>query len=239
MKAVILAGGKGSRLAPYTTVLPKPLVPVGDFPILEIIINQLIYYNFTEVTLMVGYLAELIKAYFIHRPSITNKIKINYIDEEKPTGTAGSLAYLTNMNDTFLVMNGDVLTSINYSDIIAFHKKNKNILTIAMHNKRVKIDLGVLEHNKDGVITGYSEKPQYDYKVSMGIYIYEPKVLKHIKKDQYLDFPTLAMNLVNQGERVMGYENNAKWLDIGRLEDFHNATKEFETHKSEFLPYHH
>jgi len=235
MKAVILAGGKGTRLAPYTTILPKPLVPVGELPILEIIIRQLIHHGFKEVTLMVGYLSELIKAYFMQRPAILNKIKIHYINEETPTGTAGSLGYLSNMNETFLVMNGDVLTTLDYSDIIAFHKKNSNLLTIAMHNKKVKIDLGVLELNPQNNIIGYSEKPEFNYQVSMGIYIYEPQILTQIKKGEYLDFPTLAMNLVNQNQKVMGYENSAKWLDIGRIEDFQLASEEFEKNRDLFL----
>lgn len=235
MKAVILAGGKGTRLAPYTTILPKPLVPVGDYPILEIIIRQLIHYGFTEVTLMVGYLSELIKAYFIQRPTITSRIKIYYIDEEAPTGTAGSLGFLTGMDETFLVMNGDVLTTLNYSDIIDYHNSNNNMLTIAMHNKHVKIDLGVLELNTNNDIIGYAEKPEFNYKVSMGIYIYNPIVLQYIPKGEYLDFPTLAMNLVNKGYKVMGYANEAKWLDIGRIEDFQQASIEFEKNKKLFL----
>jgi len=236
MKAVILAGGKGTRLAPYTTVLPKPLVPVGDYPILEIIIRQLIHHNFKEVTLMVGYLSELIKAYFIQRPSITNKININYIGEETPTGTAGSLAWLEGMDDAFLVMNGDVLTTLDYTDIIKYHHDHNNMLTIAMHKKEVKIDLGVLELNDTNNVIGYLEKPVMNYNVSMGIYIYNPKALEFIKKGEYLDFPTLAMDLVNRGYSVMGYDNDAKWLDIGRIEDFHNATEAFEKHKNLFLP---
>ena len=235
MKAVILAGGKGTRLAPYTTILPKPLVPVGDIPILEIIIRQLIQHNFKEVTLMVGYLSELIKAYFMQRPSITQKIKINYINEDIPTGTAGSLGYLTNINDTFLVMNGDVLTTINYSDLITFHKANKNTLTIATHNKRVKIDLGVLNLNQKNEIIGYSEKPQFNYTVSMGIYVYEPTILKQIKQGEYLDFPDLALQLIAQQKKVMAYTNDAKWLDIGRIEDFQLASSEFETNRHQFL----
>lgn len=236
MKAVILAGGKGTRLAPYTTILPKPLVPIGDFPILEVIIRQLIYYGFTEVTLMVGYLSELIKTYFIHHPSLTKKIKISYINEETPTGTAGSLAWLEDINDTFLVMNGDILTNLNYLEIINFHKKNQNQLTIAIHNKKVKIDLGVLELSHEGTVSGYTEKPEFDYQVSMGIYIYEPGVLKEIKKGEYLDFPTLVLKLLEKKQKVMGYKNDALWLDIGRKEDFEAAASEFEKNRNLFLP---
>jgi NDP-mannose synthase len=235
MKAVILAGGKGTRLAPYTTILPKPLVPIGDWPILEVIIRQLMYSGFTEVTLMVGYLSELIKTYFMQRPSLTNRIKINYIDEEKPTGTAGSLAFLPDMDETFLVMNGDILTTLDYRDIVNFHKQNGNLLTIAVHNKKVKIDLGVLNMDEHQSITGYIEKPEMDYQVSMGIYVYEPAVIREINKGEYLDFPDLVLQLLAKNMKVMGYRNNARWLDIGRKEDFELAAAEFEKHKGEFL----
>jgi NDP-sugar pyrophosphorylase family protein len=235
MKAVILAGGKGTRLAPYTTVLPKPLVPVGDIPILEIIIRQLIQAEFKEVILMVGYLSELIKAYFIQRPSINSQIKISYIDELTPTGTAGSLGFLQNMDETFLVMNGDILTTLDYREFIDFHKRNNNQLTIATHKKHVKIDLGVLNLNANLEIVGYDEKPEYDYEVSMGIYIYEPAVLKHIKTGEYLDFPTLVLNMIEKKEKVMGFRNDAKWLDIGRIEDFQSANDEFVKNRHLFL----
>jgi len=235
MKAIILAGGKGTRLAPYTTVLPKPLVPVGNIPIIEIIILQLISFKFSEVTIMVGYLSGLIKAYFNERPSINDKIRINYIDEETPTGTAGSLGFLGGMDDTFIVMNGDILTDLNFLDLVKYHKEQKNKLTIAMHQKKVRIDLGVLELTSENKLVGYNEKPELSYDVSMGIYVYEPEVLNDIKKGQYLDFPTLAMQLVNRGERVGGFPNSAKWLDIGRVEDYQLATEEFEKHRKLFL----
>lgn len=235
MKAVILAGGKGTRLAPYTTVLPKPLVPVGDIPILEVIIRQLIYFGFTEVILMVGYLSELIKAYFLQRPELLAKIKISYIDEPSPTGTAGSLGFLTQMNETFLVMNGDILTTLNYKELINYHIANQNKITIATHKKHVKIDLGVLNLNSNHEITGYDEKPEYDYEVSMGIYVYAPEVLSFIKKGEYLDFPTLIHILLANGEKVMGFRNDATWLDIGRIEDFQAASVEFEKNRELFL----
>jgi NDP-sugar pyrophosphorylase family protein len=235
MKAVILAGGKGTRLAPYTTILPKPLVPVGDLPILEIIIKQLIHFGFKEVVLMVGYLSGLIKAYFDQRPSITKSINITYISEETPTGTAGSLGFLTDMTDSFLVMNGDILTTLNYKKLLEHHERNGNKLTIAMHQKKVKIDLGVLDVDENNRLRGYDEKPEFNYNVSMGIYVYHPAVLHEITKGEYLDFPTLAVRLKDRGEKVEGFSNDARWLDIGRIEDFNKASDEFEEYRSEFF----
>lgn len=236
MKAVILAGGRGTRLAPYTTVFPKPLVPVGEYPIIEILVRQLIAQGITDITLSVGYLAELLKAYFTQRPSLMKQLKISYVMEEKPTGTAGSLAQVSGLDETFLVMNGDLLTTLNFGKLVEYHRAQGATLTIAMHKKHVKIDLGVLLTDENSNIIDYREKPEMDYLVSMGIYVYEPSVLQHIEKDTYLDFPTLALKLIAAGEKVVGYQSNDRWLDIGRHEDYQLATEEFETHKSEFLP---
>lgn len=204
MKAVILAGGKGTRLAPYTTVFPKPLVPLGQRPILDIIIQQLAYYGFKDIVLTVGYLAELIEAYFKNSNSRLPKINITYTKELKPTGTAGSLGLIQGLDGTFLVMNGDILTSMNYMKLVDYHKEKGGILTVGMHNKRVKIDLGVIEADKDGILTGYVEKPEKIYPVSMGIYIYEPAVLNYIEPGEYLDFPDLVLRLIENGEKVVG-----------------------------------
>lgn len=236
MKAVILAGGRGTRLAPYTTVFPKPLVPVGEYPIIEILVRQLIAQGITDITLSVGYLAELLKAYFTQRPSLMEKLSISYVMEEKPTGTAGSLAQVEGLNDTFLVMNGDLLTTLNFQKLVAHHRDKGAALTIAMHRKHVKIDLGVLSTDENLNITDYREKPEMDYLVSMGIYVYEPKILKYIEKDTYLDFPSLVLKLLAAGEKVVGYPSDDRWLDIGRHEDYALATEEFEANRAQFLP---
>ncbi len=236
MKAVILAGGRGTRLAPYTTVFPKPLVPVGEYPIIEILVRQLIAQEITDITLSVGYLAELLKAYFQQRPSLTEKLSLSYVMEEKPTGTAGSLAQVEGLDETFLVMNGDLLTTLDFRKLIEHHRAHDAALTIAMHKKHIKIDLGVLVTDDEFNITDYREKPEMDYLVSMGIYVYEPKVLNYIEKDAYLDFPTLALKLVAAGEKVVGYPSDDRWLDIGRHEDYQLATEEFEANRIEFLP---
>ena len=236
MKAVILAGGKGTRLKPYTTVFPKPLVPLGQRPILDIIIQQLAYYGFRDIILTVGYLAELIEAYFKNSNSRLPNINITYIKEPKPTGTAGSLGLIPDLDGPFLVMNGDILTSMNYMKLAEYHKDKGGILTIGMHNKRVKIDLGVIEANQEGILTGYTEKPEKVYPVSMGIYIYEPAVLNYIEPGEYLDFPDLVLRLIDNGEKVVGYPCDNYWLDIGCHEDYVRAQDEFEQMKDVFLP---
>lgn len=236
MKAVILAGGKGTRLEPYTTVLPKPLVPIGDRPILDIIIRQLAHYGFKDVVLTVGYLAELIRAYFENGLKDSIGVKLSYVREHEPTGTAGSLRLIPGLDDTFLVMNGDLLTTLNYRKLISYHRKKGGILTIAMHRKRMKIDLGVMEADSECNLISYTEKPEKIYSVSMGIYVYEPKVLRYIKRDKYLDFPHLVQRLLDKGEKVIVYPCDDFWLDIGNHEDFINAQKEFGAIRGKILP---
>src|SRR5947209_16226303 len=144
MKAVILARGKGRRLAPYTTVFPKPLVPIGDYPILEILVRQLAAQSIRTITLSVGHLAELIRAYFLQHPSLLEQIALSYVQEEHPSGTAGSLSLVPDLDETFLVMNGDVLTTLDFQALVAYHREQGAALTIATQQKQVKIDLGVL-----------------------------------------------------------------------------------------------
>ena len=236
MKAVILAGGKGTRLAPYTTVFPKPLIPLGHKPILEIIVRQLAHYGFKDITLSVGYLAELIRAYFESANSNPSGVQLRYITEQEPTGTAGSLASVPGLDDTFLVMNGDVLTSINYQNLMEYHHEKGGILTIAMHRREINVDFGVVKMDSDSIITGYEEKPRFNYDVSMGIYVYNKKVLDYIEPDTYLDFPTLVLRLLENNEKVVGYPSSDYWLDIGRHDDYEQAQEEFESMRDLFLP---
>ena len=236
MKTIILAGGKGARLEPYTTVLPKPLIPIGERPILDIIIHQLAHYGFKEVVLSVGHLSELIRAYFANGVKGLDDVKLTYVQEDEPTGTAGSLRYISGLDDTFLVMNGDLLTTIDYNELVSYHRANGGILTIAMHKKRVKIELGVMETDKDGSLVSYTEKPEKVYNVSMGIYVYEPGVLKYIEKNVYLDFPDLVQRLLDKGEKVVTYPCKDFWFDIGNHDDFVKAQSEFERLKDKILP---
>lgn len=234
MRAVILAGGRGTRLAPYTTVFPKPLMPIGEIPIIEIVIRQLRHFGFGRVTLAVGYLGELLRAYFENNNTRFRGIDIDYIYEDKPTGTAGSLANIPGLNQTFLVMNGDVLTTLDYSRLIEYHHQVGATMTIAVYSKRVKIDLGVIETDGNGCVVKYHEKPELDHCVSMGIYIYEPKVLTFIRRDEYLDFPELVNRLLDAGERVSTCRWDGYWLDIGRPDDFQIAAAQFEERRGEF-----
>ena len=234
MKTVILAGGKGTRLAPYTTIFPKPLVPIGDRPILEIIIRQLAGQGLGDIVLSIGHLGELIEAYFHNGRRNIPGLRLNYFRENEPLGTAGSLAMIPGLDETFLTMNGDILTTLDYQALIRYHREQHAALTIAMHRKDVKIDLGVLETNDEGKLVSYNEKPLYSFDVSMGIYVYEPRVLKYIPKGEYMDFPDLVRVLLDNGETVAGFHSQDYWLDIGRREDYELAQQEFDSRAAEF-----
>jgi NDP-sugar pyrophosphorylase family protein len=234
MKAVILAGGRGARLAPYTTIFPKPLVPIGEQPILEIIIRQLVRQGIGDIILSIGHLGELIEAYFQNGHRNIPGLNLSYVRESLPLGTAGPLAHISGLDETFLVMNGDVLTTLDYRALRDYHHSCGSALTIAMHRKDVQIDLGVIETNELHEVVAYREKPAYSFDVSMGIYVYEPSVLRHITKGEYLDFPDLVLKLVGAGERVAGFHSKDYWFDIGRREDYELAQQEFEKRAREF-----
>ena len=234
MKTVILAGGKGTRLAPYTTIFPKPLVPIGDRPILEIIVRQLAGQGLGDIIFSIGHLGELIEAYFQNERINIPGLNLGYFRENEPLGTAGSLAMIPGLDETFLTMNGDILTTLDYRALIRHHSEQRAALTIAMHRKDVKIDLGVLETDDEGKLVSYNEKPLYSFNVSMGIYVYEPRALKYIPKGKYMDFPDLVRVLLDHGEKVAGFYSNDYWLDIGRREDYEIAQQEFDSRASEF-----
>ena len=233
-RVVILAGGKGTRLRPFTASFPKPLVPIGDMPILEVVLRQLASQGFEEVTLTLGHLAELIRAYVAQNKTLAERLRISYVDEERPSGTAGSLAHVPDLDDTFLVMNGDVLTDLDFNALINAHRSSGAALTIAAHSQKVKIDLGILESNTSNELTGYIEKPERSYEVSMGIYVYEPRVLSYIPPGAYLDFPELVHRLMEDGEKVHLHRNNAFWLDIGRPDDYAKAQEIFANETERF-----
>ncbi|MFZ5882110.1 MAG: sugar phosphate nucleotidyltransferase [Chloroflexota bacterium] len=234
MKAVILAGGKGSRLAPYTKVIPKPLMPIGDMPILEVLLHQIKRAGVDEVVLSVGHMSSLLRAFFQEGRHIG--VHIRYSHEDKPLGTAGPLALVGSLDSTFLVMNGDVLTTLDFGELVKFHQKSQAQVTIAMYNREVKIDLGVLQLSSGGhEVVGYIEKPTYNFQVSMGVYVFEPTVLKYIPPGQYFDFPTLILRLIEAGERVVGFPFSGYWQDLGRPDDYEQAILDFETMRDQFL----
>jgi NDP-mannose synthase len=231
----MLAGGKGVRLHPFTVNFPKPLMPLGDVPVIEVLMKRLIRYGITDVTLTLGHLAELVKAYFHHRQDLTRQLSLQYIDEGKPTGTAGSLANVPGLNKTFIVMNGDLLTDVNFDELVSFHRERGATLTIAAHKRQVKIDLGVLELDDDLRITDYREKPETTYCVSMGIYVYEPHVLHFIEPGKYLDFPDLVLKLIKADERVCALPCDCLWLDIGRPDGYAKAQERFAERRKALL----
>jgi len=234
LKAVVLAGGKGTRLAPYTSILPKPLMPIGDMPILEVMLMQMKRAGVDEVILAVGHLASLMRAYFGYGEQW--EMNIHYSYEKEPLGTTGPIAMVKDLNDTFLVTNGDVLTTLDLNDLFDFHHKEGGIATIAVHKRHVRIDLGVVQSNADHRVTGYIEKPTNEYTVSMGIYVFEPRILEYIPVNQRLDFPDLVLKLIAAGEKVVAYPFDGYWMDLGRPDDYQKANEDFNAMKLQFLP---
>jgi len=234
MKAVVLAGGKGTRLWPYTRVIPKPLMPIGDMPILEVLLHQVRRVGVDEVILTVGHMAELLRAFFQDGERLGTRIRYSY--EDVPLGTAGPLKLVPGLDDTFLVMNGDVLTTLDFAELLRFHRESEAVVTIAMHRRVVKIDLGVLQLDGDHRLTGYIEKPTYDLNVSMGVYVFEPAALEYIPTGQYFDFPSLILSLIEHDQKVVGYPFDGYWQDLGRADDYDQAIQDFEQMRSQFLP---
>lgn len=233
MKAVLLAGGRGTRLHPYTTIIPKPLVPVGDRPIMELILRRLHAGGVDHVDVSLGYHGELIQAYFEHAAQLPSDLELAWHWEgPTPLGTAGALKTVPDLDDTFIALNGDVLTSLDYRDLVSFHRERGAVLTVAMHAQTVDIDLGVIE-SSDGRVTGYREKPSLHYDVSMGIYVYEPGVLSHIP-DRPFQFPELVLALIAAGEPVAAYRSDAEWYDVGTFGELERATQALDERPERF-----
>jgi NDP-sugar pyrophosphorylase family protein len=233
MKVVILAGGKGRRLYPYTVVLPKPLMPVGDLPILEVMLKRLKNCNLTDITMAVGHLGNLIQTYFGDGKKLG--VHIEYRFEEEPLGTVGPLTQVPGMDETFMVSNGDLLTTLDYLKLIDYHKKKKPIASVAAQTRSVDVDFGVIQRNDDSHLVRYVEKPILSYMVSMGVYIFEPEILDFVPKGEKFDFPDLMQLLLEKGEKVAIYDSTDFWLDIGRPDDYQKAVEEFERNKEKFL----
>jgi len=224
-RAVVLAGGRGSRLAPYTTVLPKPLMPVGERPILEILLRQLGAAGLDDVTLAVGHLAHLVQA--VVGDGSAHGVAVRYHEEEQALGTVGPLASIPDLHGTFLLVNGDVLTTLDFGKLIRTHQEAGNELTIATHRRTVRTDYGVL--HTDGPlggthrVVGYDEKPEIGYTVSMGVYVLEAGVIDLLRPGDRCDFPDLVLRLLDRGAAIGSYTFDGYWLDIGREDDFRRA----------------
>lgn len=223
MRAVILAGGKGTRLRPYTLVLPKPLIPVGDVPVIESLLKWLRRNGIRNMRVTLGYLGHLIKA--LCGDGSQWDMSIEYSEEPEPLGTIGPLLLLKHeLQDTFLVTNGDLITDMNLREFIQFHKSQGGILTVAVKEKSVKIDLGVLE-SEDGIVSRFREKPQLQFQASMGIYCMEPKILEYIPVGMPFGFDDLMHTLMSADIPIHVYPHAGRWMDIGREEDFFEAQK--------------
>jgi NDP-sugar pyrophosphorylase family protein len=236
MRAVILAGGTGSRLKPFTFSIPKPLVPIGEMPIIEILIRQLAGQGFDRVSISVGYLAQLIRA--VCADGSQWGVAIDYVEEDKPLGTAGCLALVDGLgDDSFLVVNGDTLTDLDFAAALDIHKPESGI-TICTKRRGVDIDFGVLEVGEDGLLLGYKEKPVLDYLVSMGVYILSPWVVRdHIQPGERLDMPELIDRLRKAGHPVNTHDADAYWLDLGRIDDLEAGDAVFRNDRAKFLPH--
>ena len=232
-RAIILAGGKGTRLHPYTVVFPKPLVPIGDYPVLEIIIRQLSRYGFDHITLAVNHHAELIETFF--GDGSKWNVKIDYSLEDKPLSTMGPLKLLKDLPDNFLVMNGDVLTDLDFNDFYNFHTDNGHLFTLAGYTRTHRIDYGVLQVNDKNHLTGFSEKPTISHQVSMGIYMIHKSIIDLIPKDKPYGFDHLMLDLIKNKKSVFVKNYTGYWLDIGRPDDYAQAIEEFEKNKKLFI----
>lgn len=230
---VVLAGGKGTRLAPYTTTVPKPLMPVGEYPVLEILLRQLEAFGFRNVTLAVGHLAGLIQAYFGDGRNVG--LNLSYAYETHPLGTAGPLARIPIAEEHVLVLNGDLLTDLDFTELVGFHHRTRATATVGMTRRHVPVEFGVIDARDDGSIVGFREKPRLDYLVSMGIYMFAKRALEHIPLDRHHDFPDLLDRLLGENEMVAGYESDAYWMDIGRPADYECANRDFPMMENRFL----
>ncbi|MFC1674296.1 NDP-sugar synthase [Candidatus Omnitrophota bacterium] len=224
-QAIILAGGKGSRLEPYTASIPKPLMPVGELPILEIVIRQLRYYGFRRIKIAVGHLSGLIKAHFADGKRFD--VKIEYSFEDKPLGTVGPLSIIEDLDQDFLILNGDLVTDLDFAELLRFHVKKKNLATIGIYKKDLKIDLGIIEFDEHRNVSDYIEKPTIQYPVSMGIYAFNKKISSYIPRSQKYDFPDLVKLLIKKKQRIGSYLFDGYWCDIGNLEDYRKVNEEF------------
>jgi NDP-mannose synthase len=233
-KAVILAGGRGSRLAPYTTVMPKPLLPVGDRAILEIVLRQLKTAGIEDVVIAVGHLAHLVQA--VLGDGSSYGLRVKYHLEDEPLGTAGALARLEGLDDTFLMMNGDVLTDLDYRRLLTAHREAGNAMTIATHERDVAIDYGVLHTDTEDGVVAYEEKPRLHYRVSMGVYALEPAAIAHVPDGRAFDVPDLVQALLTAGDPVGSLPHDGYWLDIGRHDDYERAQREADDVLPRLLP---
>jgi NDP-sugar pyrophosphorylase family protein len=230
MRAVILAGGKGTRLRPYTTTIPKPLVPIGgDKPILEIVINQLAQNGYVHITLAVNHMANIIRAFF--GDGSKWGVRIDYSLEDKPLSTIGPLTLIQDLPENFLVMNGDILCDMNYKDFLISHIASFCDVTVATYKRDAKIDFGVIRYDNNNMITEFIEKPFYHFDVSMGIYSLNRRVIEELPKGEAYGFDELIIDGLRNKLKLVAYPFDGFWLDIGRPDDYDYCNENYDSIK--------
>lgn len=235
IQAVILAGGRGTRLRPYTVSIPKPLVPLGDEPIIEILLRQLEAAGIRRLHLALGHLASLLKAYF-EQMNVGARLELSYSVERMPLGTIGPVKLIDGLADTFLVLNGDVLTTMSFGDLLEYHRRQGCIATLAVHRSKVPIDYGIVEVSADSRIVGHREKPTLEVEVGMGVYVFERRVLDFVPAEQKFDIPDLIRALIAAGEPIAAYRSEDYWMDIGRPDDYEIAYRDYTAAPERFVP---
>lgn len=233
-RVIIQAGGRGTRLAPYTTVLPKPLMPVDERPILEIMIRQLVSQGFDRITITLGYLGALIMAVLGDGRRLGAQIE--YVHEDSPRGTIGAVTLVQDLEEPFLVMNGDLLTDFDYRDFMNGHMKDEAVLSVGVYQKSVSISLGVFDLAVGDRIVGFREKPTMALPCSMGIYAFDPCLLELIPRTGNFGFDDLMALCLKRDVHVRAHVFDGLWLDIGRPEDYASASSLFEQHRARLLP---
>lgn len=221
-------------MLPYTTVLPKPLLPVGQRPILGVVLEQLAAAGATRIDLCIGYLGELIRAYLAEAALELGGAEVVLHSEREPLGTAGALHNIPDLDEPFLSLNGDVLTSLDFADLMRSHRDGGAALTVAAQRQETAIGSGVLELD-GGRVTAYVEKPVMSHQVSLGIYALDPRALEHLA-DGPVDIPAMVATLLADGEEVRAYEFAGEWFDIGTVGEHEAAVAELEAHPDRYLP---
>jgi NDP-sugar pyrophosphorylase family protein len=233
MQAILLAGGKGTRLRPYTAVLPKPLMPIGDRPILDVVMQQLVRSGVTRISISVGYLSGLLESWVRHHRSVD--VPVDFVYEEEPLGTAGALRNVEGLDGTFLALNGDVLTTLDFTDLVTHHRASGAVATMATNDRAVHVQYGVVHTDERGHIERLEEKPTLRYTVSMGVYAMEPAIVDLIAHGERIDFPDLLLRAMDAGRPVATFPFADYWRDIGNREDYESAIEDFEADPGRFI----
>ncbi len=234
MRAILMAGGLGSRLAPLTTVLPKPLMPLTDRPIVDVLLRQLVAADVEHIAISVGHLGGLIEAWVSHEADYG--VPVEFLYEESPLGTAGALRKVEGAEGTFLAMNGDILTTLPFADLASAHEGSGAIATVAVKDREVRVEYGVVHAGAGGDIERLEEKPVLTYTVSMGVYAFDPRIIDLIAPGERIDFPDLLLRAIGAGETVGTYAFDGYWRDIGNRDDYEQAIADFGADASRFLP---